>query len=169
LPQRHSGAIVVNMKRRLLLLIPVVVGLAMFAACGKLTNKLTDPAVRLANCIEEGVKKSLDGATSIDVNCDLQLAGNYVVVLHPAGEKTDDELVTGGVPAETIPAVRALRNGDHAAIYVVASDKQTPDSRTTYQNNFVSFDHVMVAAKSTQPVMVSIGGPAGARVIQAIK
>jgi hypothetical protein len=155
------------MKRRLIVL-PVVLGLA-FAGCGRLTSKLTDPAVRLAYCIEEGVKNSQAGATSIEVNCDIQLAGNYVVVLHPAGEKTDDELAAAGVPAAAIPAVRALRNGDHAAIYVVASDKQTPDSRTTYQNNFVSFDHVMVAAKSSQPVTVAMGGPAGARVIQAVR
>ena len=129
----------------------------------------TDPAVRLANCIEEGVKKSSDGATSIEVNCDLKLSGNYVVVLHPAGEKSDVELAAGGVPSASIAAVRALRNGDHAAIYVVASDKKTPDSRTTYQNNFVTFDHVMAAVKSLPSVTVMLGGPAGARVVQGIR
>jgi len=132
-------------------------------------DKLTDPAVRLANCIEEGVKKADDAATSIDLNCDVKLAGNYVVVLHPAGEKTDDQLLTGGVPASALAAVRALRNGDHAAIYVIAMDKQTPDSRTTYQNRFVQIDHVMAATKSSQPVSISIGGAAGARVVQALR
>jgi hypothetical protein len=129
----------------------------------------SDPAVRLANCVEEGVKKSKAAATSIEVNCDLKLSGNYVVVLHPAGEKTDEELAAGGVPAAVIPAVRMLRNGDHAAIYVVASDRQTPDSRTTYQNRFAHVDHVMAATKSLPSVTVSIGGPAEARVILGIR
>jgi hypothetical protein len=153
------------MTRRLLLSIAAVLSVGFLSAC----SMFTDPAVRLANCVEEGVKKSLNAATSIEVNCDLKLSGNYVVVLHPAGAKSDEELTAGGVPAAAIAAVRALRIGENASIYVVATDKQTPDSRTTYQNNFVSFDHVMAVTKSLPSVTVSIGGPAGARVIQAVR
>jgi len=153
------------MMRRLLVPIAAALCIAALPSC----SMFSDPAVRLAYCVEEGVKKSKSAATSIEVNCDLKVSGNYVVVLHPSGEKTDAELTTNGVPASVIPAVRALRNGDHPAIYVVATDKQTPDSRTTYQNNFAVIDRVMAVSKSSQPVTVLIGGPADARLILGIR
>jgi hypothetical protein len=80
------------------------------AACVALSgcNALTDPAVRLAYCMEEGVKKSGAAATSIQMNCDLALAGNYVVVLHPDGQRNDDELTAGGVPRDVIPELRTI-------------------------------------------------------------
>ena len=141
------------------------VGLVLPLGC----DTLTDPAVRLAYCMEEGVKKSDAAAASIQVTCDLKLPGNYLVVLHPAGQLTNEALLAGGVPAVTIPELRSLRISDNASIYVIATNRQMPSSRTTYQNNFVRIEQLIVQAKSSQPVTVDVGGPAGARVIQAVR
>ena len=151
--------------RSFLVLITAVLSIAGLPAC----HMFSDPATRLAYCLEEGVKKPQDAVTSIQVNCDLKVSGNYVVLLHPAGEKSDDELVADGVPAAVIPALRVLRIGDRPSIYVIATNKQTPDSRTTYQNNFIRIDRVLVAAKSAQPLTVDITGTAGERAIQSIR
>lgn len=153
------------MTRRILVLIPAVLGLAVQLAC----DKLSDPAVRLAYCMEEGVKKADTAATSIQVNCDLKIPGDFVVVLHPSGDLKDEEFASAGAPPAVIADVRALRIGDHPSIYVIATGKQTPNSRTTYQNNFVKIDKLMVVFKSSRPVTVDISGSAGARTIQSIR
>jgi len=162
------------MTPRILALIPAVLGLTVQLGC----DKLSDPAVRLAYCMEDGIKTSQAAATSITVKCDLKLAGSYVVVLHPDGKKTDEELLADGVPADVIPELRVMRIGDNASIYVISTGSNVSgtgtgrtvlSSRTTYQNNFVRIDKLMVLAKSSQPVAVEIGGASGARVVQSIR
>lgn len=91
----------------------------------------SDPAVRLAECMERATK-----AGELSSSCDLEVSGGYVVVLHPAGELTDEELTAAGVPPDLVPSVRSMRNAQNGAIYVFADSE--PASRTTYQNNFVT-------------------------------
>ena len=161
------------MTRKVLLLAPAVACLVFQLGCGM----LSDPAVRLANCMEDGLKNSKADAFT-RVNCDLKQPGNYVVVLHPDGQRNDDELRTGGVPDDVIPELRAMRIGDNASIYVISTDpkvtgtgvnRTVKSSRTTYQNNFVHIDKLIVLSKTTPLVAVEIAGPAGARTIQSIR
>ena len=157
------------MKRILLL-----IGVALVSAC----NSFSDLAVRLADCVGEAISAAVPSTAVIEASCDLKLPGNYLIVLHPSGELSDEQLLAGGVPEPVMPELRAMRIVDNASIYVISTDpgvkgaaaqRTTLSSRTTSQNKFVSISKLMVLAKTSQPVLVEIGGPGTARVIQTIR
>ena len=159
---------------RLLFALIVIVGLTPHVGCGSF---MTDPAVRLAYCLEGAVKDAGASATA-QANCDLKISGSYLVVLHPAGEVSDAQLTAAGVSPDVVQEVRALRIADRPAIYVVSVDagvtgtgtgRSVLSSRTTYQNNFIRIDRLMAVVKTSPPVNVTIGGAAGARVIEDIR
>ena len=152
----------------------MLLSLTLVSACGY----ISDPAVRLSRCLEGAVNDALPAATSIQASCDLRLAGSFVVILHPSGELTDSQLIEAGLPADVIPELRVMRIGDNASIYVISTGANVTgvgtartvlSSRTTSQNNFVKIDHLIIQAKTSQPVIVDIAGTAGARVIQAVR
>lgn len=153
------------MKTRPLVFVPlamIIIGLPL--AC----SFASDPAVRLAQCLESAINDAVPSTPSIEATCDVEQPGSYVVVLHPSGEVTDAQLVEAGIPEASIPELRALRISDNASIYVISNDATVKSSRTTVQNNFVKIDHLLAKAKSSQPLVVNIGGGATSRVIQAI-
>lgn len=138
---------------------------------------LSDPAVRLAYCVEEAVKEQPREGAATQASCDLKMRGSYLVVLHPEGALRDEQVVSAGLPQALLPELRVLRLGNNPAIYVIATDpgvsgegaaRSTRSSRTTYQNNFVQIDRLMVLAKTTQPVRVDLGGPPERRVIEGV-
>ncbi len=154
--------------------ISLLIGVALLSAC----NSFSDPAVRLADCMGEAISAAVPTTAVIEASCDLKLAGNYLVVLHPNGELSDEQLLAGGVPEPVVPELRAMRIGDNASIYVISTDpgvkgtasqRTTLSSRTTSQNKFVRIEKLIVQAKTSQPVIVEIGGPGTARAIQAIR
>ena len=163
------------MKTRRLVFVPLaVIGLTLQLGC----DFMSDPAVRLSSCLEGAVNDALPATTSIQASCDLRLAGSFVVILHPSGELTDSQLIEAGLPADVIPELRVMRIGDNASIYVISTGANVAgigtartvlSSRTTSQNNFVKIDHLIIQAKTSQPVIVDIAGTAGARVIQAVR
>ena len=162
------------MKTRLLVFAPLAT-LALVLAVG--CDAMSDPAVRLATCVESAINDAVPSTPDIEATCDLKLAGNYLVVLHPSGELTDEQLLAGGVPEPVLPELRKMRIGDRASIYVISTDanvkgtgadRTTLSSRTTSQNKFVKIDKLIVQTKSSQPVVVNIGGAATERVIQTI-
>ena len=152
--------------------VSLLLGVAFLFAC----NSFSDPAVRLASCLDDAISGAVPSTAVIEAACDLKLPGNYLVVLHPSGELSDEQLLAGGVPEPVMPELRALRIGDNASIYVISTDakgngteRTVPSSRTTSQNKFVKIDRLMVLAKSSQPLIVEVGGAADARVIQALR
>ncbi len=93
-------------------------------------------------------------------SCELGVDGGYVVLLHPEGNQTDDQLIEAGLPADMIDEVRALRLGPEEAIYVFPNDPAVLPSRTTYQRRYVSIPEAMVAVKaSLDPVVINLAGP----------
>ena len=163
------------MKTRLVVFAPVA-NLALVLSIG--CDAMSDPAVRLATCMESAINDAVPSTAVIEATCDLKLTGNYLVVLHPSGELSDEQLLAGGVPEPVLPELRKMRIADNASIYVISTDanvkgtgadRTTLSSRTTSQNKFVKIDKLIVQAKTSQPVVVSVGGDATARVIQAIR
>jgi len=136
-----------------------------------------DPAEAFSQCMEDAIKISPSSMTT-SVSCHVNL-GSYVLILHPQGQLTDDELTTAGVSAAILPELRALRIGDQPAIYVIANgpgvsgigiNRTIKSSRTTAQALFVRIDRLFFQAKTiSQPVIVTITGPAGAKVIDRIE
>jgi hypothetical protein len=139
---------------------------------------LSDPAVRLAYCVEAAVNDHPRDGAATHASCDLEMPGSYVVILHPAGALGDEQLVSAGLPQSLLPEFRLLReSGNQPAIYVIAADPRVSgtgsgrsirSSFTTYQMNFVQIDRLMVLAKATQPVTVDLGGPVERLVIDGI-
>jgi hypothetical protein len=138
---------------------------------------LSDPAVRLAYCVERAAREHPRDGTATHVSCDLKMPGSYVVVLHPEGALRDQRLVSAGLPQALLPELGVLRLGEQPAIYVIATDpgvsgtgssRSIRSSWTTYQMKFVLIDSLMVLAKTTQPVRVDIAGPAERPVIEGV-
>lgn len=160
------------MKTRLVFVPLAIVALTLQIAC----SAFSDPAVRLSRCLEGAVNDAMPATTTIQASCDLRLEGSYIVILHPAGELSDAQLIEAGLPAAVIPELRAMRIGDNASIYVISADakgtgtdRTVLSSRTTSQNKFVKIDHLIVAAKTSQPVAIDVVGTTGAREIQGIR
>ena len=137
----------------------------------------SDPATRLAYCVEEAVKELPRDGVPTQANCDLKMPGSYLVVLHPKGALRDEELRLTGLSPDLLAEVRLLRLTEQPGILVIATDpgmsgngtdRSTLSSRTTYQMHFVQVDRLMVLAKTTQPLSGDVGGSPGRRVIDGI-
>ena len=153
--------------------------LGMVAGCLMLQlgcTRLSDPAVRLAYCLEAAVKEQPRDGLATQASCDLKMPGSYLVVLHPEGALREAQVISAGLPQALLPELRGLRSGVNPAIYVIGTDpgvsgntsRSTRSSWTTYQMNFVQIDKVMVLTKTTPSVRVDVGGSPGRRVIEAI-
>lgn len=138
---------------------------------------LSDPAVRLAYCVEAAAREQPRDGAATQVSCDLRMPGSYLVVLHPDGALREEQVVSEGFPQALLPELRVLRLGNNPAIYVIATDPSvsgTGSSRsilsswTTYQMHSAQIDKLMVLAKNTQPVRVDVGGSPERRVIEAV-
>jgi len=141
-------------------------------------DPFSDPATRLATCLERSIKAAAGTRSMVHASCDIKIAGRYIVVLHPAGEFGHDELVSAGIPEALIPELRALRMRGNPAIYVIAADKTVTgigaersvmSSRTSVQTSFVQINSLMVVTKTKQPVLVAVGGSPKVRVIERIR
>jgi len=121
-------------------------------------SAVTDPAVHLAYCLEKTLKEHRGESGPIQATYELGVPGGCVVVLHPDGDLTNEQLIAAGLSQNQVEAVRGLRLGANAAIYVLSKDPKTPNSRTTYQGSFVRIPEVMVVAISTKTLEVNLAG-----------
>jgi hypothetical protein len=129
-----------------------------------------DPAVRLAYSLEKRVQEHRSEGGPFQATCELDMPCGYVVVLHPDGELTTEQLITAGLSRSQVEAIRSLRLGPNAAIYVLPSDPAMPNSRTTHQRTFVRIPQVLVVHKSSSELLtVSFAGAPEARFIQSIQ
>lgn len=118
----------------------------------------TDPAVRLARCVERGTE-SLDRSSQERSSrpCRLGTDGGYLVVLHPQGQLSDEELIQGGVPERVVPLLRQLRIGDNEQVLVFPSESPRAASRTTYQHRFARIPQLLVVQKDRpDPVVIEL-------------
>jgi hypothetical protein len=120
--------------------------------------------------------KAAPSSPTVFANC--RLTGGYLLILHPQGQLTDLELAAAGVSTTIVPEVRAIRNGDEPAIYAIANgpavsgigvNRNFKSTWTTAQNLFVRIDRLLYLPKTHLAVVVTITGPAGARVIDKIE
>ena len=141
-------------------------------------DPLAEPATRLERCIERTVKQMKRQGEVVHATCDLKLPGRFVVVLHPPGELSNDELITAGLPESLVPELRALRMKGSPAMYVMAADRTVTgtggqrtvqSSRTTTQSTFVEINELMVVTRITQPLTVEVGRTATASVVRRMR
>jgi len=141
-------------------------------------DPFSDPAARLATCLERAIKAQAGTRSMVHASCDIKITGRYVIVLHPAGELGRDELVSAGLPDALVQELRSMRMRGNPAIYVIAADKTVSgygagrsimSSRTSVQTAFVQINTLMVVTKNTQPVSIAVGGTPTVRVIERIR
>lgn len=128
----------------------------------------TDPAVRLASCIERNLTNTSAGASPTRLSCDTRLKGTYLLVLHPQKELSDMELTTAGVPPDQIDNVRQLRLGGES-IYVLPLEYQEAASRTTYQSRFVEIQRPLARIKTDSRVIFEVINAKGRPQIVSIR
>lgn len=135
-----------------------------------------DASTRFAYCVEQAIDEHARDA-AVQATCDLEMPGSYLVVLHPQGALREAELASSGLTTDLLAEMRVLRIGVQPSIYVISTDPGVSGTgtdrsffskRTTYQMHFVQIDTLMVLAKTTQPVIIDIGGPPERRVIEGI-
>jgi hypothetical protein len=138
--------------RRILLFVPLLGVLG--------CSLLTDPAVQIARCTERAAKSlARSGGDRAVANCPphSRIHGQYLVVLHPEGQLSDEELIQGGVPPGLLPFLRKFRLGDSAAVYVFPGESARAASRTTYQKRFVHIPRLFVLERETRgPVRIAV-------------
>ncbi|HKV06673.1 MAG TPA: hypothetical protein VJ725_00960 [Thermoanaerobaculia bacterium] len=132
----------------------LITGLALGLGC----SQLKDPAVRLAQCVERG-SEAFEGSSQEHSSqpCRLGTDGGYLVVLHPQGQLSDEELIQGGVPERLVPLLRQIRNGDNEQVLVFPYESAQAASRTTYQHRFARIPQLVVLQKETpDPVVIEL-------------
>ncbi len=109
-------------------------------------DPFSDPATRLATCLERSIKAAAGTRAMVHASCDIKIESRYIVVLHPADELSNDELVQAGLPDALVMKLRAMRMQGNPAIDVIAADKNVSgygagrsvmSSRTSVQTAFV--------------------------------
>jgi hypothetical protein len=141
-------------------------------------DPLAEPAMRLESCIQRAVNKMTRVGEFTHAECNLRVEGRYTVILHPAEEFSNDDLVFGGVPAALVPELRTLRTRRGPAMYVIPSDQTIKgvgarrtvlSSRTTTQSTFVEISSLMVLTKSSQPLIVEVGKGRNTNIIRRLR
>lgn len=141
-------------------------------------DPFSDPATRLEKCLARAVKQETTRGALVIASCDLKITGRYVVVMHPPGEVSNEELVYAGLPENLVPELRAMRLRGSPAMYVIAADRTVTgigasrsvlSSRTTEQSTFIEINHLMVIVRNAPPLTVEIGRPAGTPVVQRMR
>lgn len=142
-------------------------GVILCAGC----SSFTDPAVRLAKCVERH-SRSLDRSSQdrFSAPCRLGTENGYVVVLHPQGQLSDEELIQGGVPKGLLPFFREFRKGDNEQVFVFPSESVRYASRTTYQHRFARIPQLLVLEKKkAEPVVIELLKSEDAREITGVQ
>ena len=141
-------------------------------------DPMAEPATRLEHCIERAISQMQRPGEMAHAACDLKLEGRYTVVLHPAGEVSNDDLVSAGLPEALVPELRAMRQRRGPAMYVLSAERSTTgigakrtveSSRTTSQSTFVEINELMVVTRNTQPVTVEVGRTTTTAIIRRIR
>ena len=141
-------------------------------------DPMAEPATRLEKCIQRAVKQLKRPGEIVNTTCDLKLPGRFVVVLHPPGTLTQEELTNGGVPDSLVPELRAMRMRGDPAMYVfsidrnvkgIGSNRTVPSSRTNTQSTFVEINELLVATRNTQPVTIDVGKTQNSAVVRRIR
>jgi hypothetical protein len=137
-----------------------------------------DAATRFADCVEQAIDEAPRDAATIQVTCDLERPGRYLVVLHPQGELREAELAAAGLTPDLVAEMRVMRIGVQPSIYVISTDpgvtgtgtdRSPLSNRTTSQMHFVQIEKLMALTRTTQPVTIDIGGPQERRVITGVR
>lgn len=141
-------------------------------------DPMAEPATRLEKCIYRAVKQLKRPGEIVNTTCDLKLPGRFVIVLHPPGTLSHEELLAGGVPDSLVPELRAMRMRGDPAMYVFSADRNVkgigsartvPSSRTNTQSTFVEINELLVASRNTQPVTIDVGKTQTTAVVKRIR
>lgn len=129
-----------------------------------------DPAVRIANCIVRGVEAAPAASEPFTLRCDIDLPGGYLVLFHPEGELSDEQLLAAGLPRERLAELRSLRLGPWPSIYVLPNDPKQALSRTTSQRSAVGIPTARFALHTSEEALrIVIGGPPGERSVLSVE
>ena len=127
----------------------LLMGTALMIGCS------TDPAVRLANCVERDVaalKRS--GNPDMECECDIGLTGLYAAVIYPAHLLTNSDLKSQGMSEALVKEVRELQfaGEPYESIFVIPLEGQRPPSRTTYYHNFATVKNLSFITRNNSVV-----------------
>ena len=141
-------------------------------------DPMAEPAQRLEHCIERAVKLLKRRGEIRNTTCDLKLPGRFVIVLHPPGTLSGEELMTGGVPESLLPELRAMRMKGDPGIYVfsvdknvkgVGSNRTVQSSRTNTQSTFLQINELFVVTLNKQPITIDVGKTETSAVVRRIR
>ena len=141
-------------------------------------DPMAEPATRLERCIERAVKALKRPGEVGYTECDLKLQGRFVIVLHPPGTLSSEELQSGGLPESLLPELRAMRMKGDPGLYVfstdrnvkgVGSNRTVPSSRTNTQSTFVQINELIVSTRNSPIVTIDVGRTQEAAVVRRIR
>ena len=128
--------------------------------CSDMLREFTDPAVRIANCIESNATSLFynEKRNNLEIECDTRLNGEYVVFFAPPREYSNEELLGKGLSTETIRKFRlhTLNKSSNGMIYIIPRFTQDAGSHSTAYGHHVKIEHWQMANKSDRLVQIEL-------------
>lgn len=129
--------------------------------CSDLVHELlTDPAVRIATCIESGAASLAynDKLKTLNIECDSKLNGEYVVLFAPSREYTDEELLEKGFSVGMIRKFRQHINNNpsNGLVYVIPRFTQEAGSHSTAYGQNVKISRWLMTNKKDHLVHIEL-------------
>lgn len=152
-----------------LLVVPILL-----VSCSSYIQANRDPAVRLASCINMAsiTLYHRENQDKLETECDTELAGEYLVILHPARAYSDDEFMKKGLSIATIRKLKLFGppKSSNGRIMVIPLFTDDMGSKTTGYGQHIVIPEWRLAQKATKTVTIELSKtPANAIVISSIK
>ena len=142
-------------RREYSILLPILL-----VGCSDLIYEYTDPAVRLATCVESGANLLInrEQVNKLDVECDSSQEGDYVVIFVPPKIYTDEQLINNGLSIETIRKLKlhTPTSSPHGMIYVIPLFTQELGSHSAAFGKHVTINNFSMAIKNKELVKIEL-------------
>ena len=132
----------------------------LLSSCSSFLHEFSDPAVRLATCINTAANSLFysDNKNKFEVECNTKLSGDYIIIVHPAKDYSNDELIEKGLSVDTIRKLR-LRGSPkspHGIVNVIPLFTTNAGSKSTAYGKHVTITKWLQTKKDTNIVHVEL-------------
>ena len=128
--------------------------------CSDILYEFTDPAVRVATCIDSGATSLFYSETKnkIEIECDSKLKGEHVIIFHPPRQYSNEEYLDKGLSVETIRKLRLRSYTDqpHGILYIIPLYSQDAGSKSTAYGQNVTINNWLSTNKNSNIVYIEL-------------
>ena len=135
---------------------------AFLSSCSTYLYETRSPAVRLADCIRTAATSLYynDKKNNLEIECNSSLKGEYIILLHPPKEYSNEEFINKGLLVGIIQKLRVRKKTSsiHGFLYVIPLFNNNIGSRTTSyaRGGYVTINNWLLAKKNNNIVYIEL-------------